>query len=164
MSTKPVTQRTVENRTTHFDSFITIVKEQAAATELLDGWDVLIPPSRDFGYESTPANALIFAALYVDGVHQAILLDNGRVTDWSAVVYVSPMDSDDLFVIADTFLNYLAVGCGVAPSEIDAHLRSGSPELVQLLRTSFRQEPLLDEERIATLNNVCGDQIVRKIT
>lgn len=61
----------------------------------------------------------------VDVVHTAILHDDGRVSDDSPVVYVCPMDSLSVFVIADSFLSYLADACDVSHSEMTALLDPG---------------------------------------
>lgn len=92
---------------------------------------------------------------YVDGVHIAILAIDGRVGDQSPVVYVSPMDSDDLMVLAPSFLEFLADGSGVNPQRIEGLLETADSDpapLLDLLRLRFDTDRLLSEERVETLN------------
>src|SRR5438093_307787 len=98
---------------THFETFVDAFSSLEAHSRLLDGDCVIIPPSADSGYKSTPKNALTFASMGVDGVHYAVVTRGGSVRDDSPVVQVSPMDSDDVVRLADSFLEYLADGCGV---------------------------------------------------
>jgi len=59
----------------------------------------------------------------VDGVHYAILKLNGIIRCRFArrVVHLSPMDSDDVTFLAESFLHYLANGCAVSIREIPQH-------------------------------------------
>jgi hypothetical protein len=144
---------------THFDAFLTAVRECNAHRELLRGDDLLDPPNPDYGYHCTPHNALTFSAMGVDGVHTAILHDDGRVSDDSPVVYVCPMDSPSVFVIADSFLSYLADGCDVSRAEMAALLDTGGESLIEFVRSRFDRSRLLAEDRTATLDRQCGDAI-----
>jgi hypothetical protein len=112
---------------------------------------VIHPPDPDYGYESTPRNALTFGCMGVDGVHYAVLAIDGAVTDESPVIQVCPMDFSDLYQAqADSFLTYLAEGCGVARSEMEAIFaseRAGMPGLVAFLKERFDGSRLWDDER-----------------
>lgn len=136
---------------THFESFVNAFSSLDAHSRLLDGDYVIIPPSADSGYKSTPKDALTFASMGVDGVHYAILTRGGSVRDDSPVVQVSPMDSDDAVLLADSFLEYLAVGCGVSVQQMGLIFtaeRAGSRALVPFLTKHFRRSRLFSEERL----------------
>ena len=140
---------------TIFDSFLCSAKALGASDDILDGDELIIPPSDDYGYESTPENALVFSAMGVDGVHSAVLQIDGNVADNSPVVMICPMDSDDIFVIAETFIQYLAVGCGVDESkilELADQEQETAGTLASFLTTHFRANFLDDEDRIERLN------------
>jgi len=82
----------------HFDVFL---KASAAEDDfLLDGNYILNPNDPEYWYDSTPRNALTFAVMGVDGVHDAIKTSDGCVRDDSPVVFVDPMDSKDVLVRA----------------------------------------------------------------
>ncbi len=101
----------------------------------------------------------------VDGVHYAILKRGGSVRDDSPVVQVSPMDSDDVTVLGESFLRYLADGCGVSDEEMEAVFeatRAGEPRLISFLAEHFRGTQLLEEERTAKLNARYGHLVERK--
>ena len=133
---------------------------------LLSGDYVLCPPSDDYGYQSTPRNALTFAEMAVDGVHYAILTIDGVVRDDSPVVQVSPMDSNDVIVLAGSFLLYLADGCQVSTRKmqevIDAE-RASECRLVQFLAERFDGSRLFVEERTRKLTGRYGHLIERKV-
>jgi hypothetical protein len=151
---------------THFEIFIRAFAVLDERSRVLDGDNVLCPPSEDYGYQSTPKNALTFASMGVDGVHYAILKRDGVVRDDSPVVHVSPMDSDDITVLAESFLRYLADGCRVSEEQMEAVLeaeRAGKPELVDFLSERFDGSSLLAEERTDDLNARFGHFIQRKI-
>ena len=114
---------------------------------------LLLPPVQDFGYLQTPMNALTFCTMGVDGVHFAILQLHGRVQEHSPVVYVSPMDAEAAFVIAGSFLSYLAHGCDVALNEMGVLLSSPlhEEELITLLVENFDHGRLLQKERLEYL-------------
>lgn len=147
---------------TRFELFLRAVVECDAASELLDGDTVVVPPELDLSYDSTPRNAMTFSRMWVDGVHSAILLLDGRVTDESPVVHVSPMDApEDVVILAPEFLSYLADGCGTSRERMDALLREGGPGLIDVVRENFDGYQLLDEERVASLWARHGGLVVR---
>jgi hypothetical protein len=137
----------------------------AEPLRILDGDNVHCPPSEDYGYQSTPKNALTFASMGVDGVHYAILKRAGTVRNDSPVIQVSPMDSDDVIVLAESFLRYLADGCRVSAQEMEAILeseRAGKPQLVAFLSEHFKGTQLLEEERTNELTSRYGELVERK--
>ena len=152
--------------TTYFRTFIDAFDAVDQTSRQLEGDDVLCPPSEDFGYQSTPKNALTFASMGVDGVHYAILRLEGQVRDDSPVIQVSPMDSDDVIVLAESFLRYLADGCGISTREMqevfDAE-RSGRRQLVTFLSKHFDASRLLNESRTHPLTARYGHLIECKI-
>ena len=151
---------------THFDIFMKAFAALDDHSRVLDGDHILCPPSEDFGYQSTPQNALTFASMGCDGVHYAILKRDGLVQDDSPVVQVSPMDSDDITVLAGSFLRYLADGCRVSEEQMEAVFeaeRAGRTELVDFLSERFDGVTLLAEERTADLNARFGHMVERKI-
>jgi hypothetical protein len=92
----------------------------------------------------------------VDGVHYAILMVNGSVTDESPVIHVSPMDfSQPYAVLGESFLSYLAAACGVAPAEMEALFaeeRAGREKLVPFLKAHFDHSRVYDDKRIRSLD------------
>lgn len=111
---------------------------------------VIHPPDPDYGYESTPRNAITFGCMGADGVHYAVLTIDGMVIDESPVVQVSPMDfSSPYCVLGDSFLGFLADGCGV-PRETMASVfateQAGTPSLVAFLRERFQKDRLWGPE------------------
>jgi hypothetical protein len=138
---------------TDFTTFLGAFGQVEEASRSLDGNQILCPPVADFGYDATPRNTLTFAALGADGVHWAIWNRDGVVRDDSPVLYVSPME-DEWIVMADSFRDFLADGCGVSVTEIAALLdaeRFGRACLVAYLAERFCTEPLLDEARTSRL-------------
>src|SRR5215831_9369829 len=126
---------------TVFDIFVRAVAQAADRRGVLGEDEIVFPPEPDFGYESTPLNALTFGAMGVDGVHYAILKIDGAVTDESPVIHVSPMDfSKPYAVLGETFLAYLAAACDVTPNEMEgvftAESTSGE-KLVPFLKAHF---------------------------
>ena len=152
--------------TTHFQTFIDAFAAVEQRSRLLAGDDVLWPPSEDFGYQSTPKNAVTFASMGVDGIHYAILKIDGQVRDDSPIVHVSPMDSDDITVMAESFLSFLADGCGVSAREMqeifDAE-RSGGHQLVGFLSEHFDRYRLPDDEQTHKLTARYGHLVERKV-
>jgi hypothetical protein len=133
---------------TAFDIFIAAVAKVADANGVLGNEGVIYPPNPHYGYHCTPTNALTFGAMGVDGVHYAILTIDGTVRDQSPVLQVSPMDGDCYHILAATFLDYLAAGCGVtatAMADILASEVRGEAVLVPFLRTRFSQRRLWPE-------------------
>jgi hypothetical protein len=142
---------------TLFDTFVRAVAQAADREGVLGKDRIVFPPTPDFGYEwCAPQNALTFAAMGVDGVHYAILKIDGAVTDESPVIHVSPMDfSEPYAVLGKTFLNYLAVGCGVADSEMEAVFaaeRTCSEKLVPFLKAHFDHSRLYNKTRLESLD------------
>ena len=150
---------------THFETFIDAFAALTEPSRVLDGDTILCPASEDYGYQSTPKNALTFASMGVDGVHYAILKRDGAVRDDSPIAQVSPMDSDDVTVVAESLLRYLADGCGVSDQEMEALFdaeRAGKPQLVSFLGEHFHGTHLLEEERTHKLNARYGHLVERK--
>lgn len=155
----------VHMATTYFQAFIDAFGRVDPRFRLLGGDYVLCPPSEDFGYQSTPKNATTFASMGVDGVHYVILRIDGKVRDDSPVVHVSPMDSDDISVLAASFLSSLAVGCGVSNRNMKALFdseRSDKRVLVGFLSQHFDLSRLLGEKRTVSLTEKYGYLVERK--
>jgi hypothetical protein len=142
---------------TLFDIFVRAIAYAADRRGVLGDDEIIFPPEPDFGYESTPRNALTFAAMGVDGVHYAILKIDGAVTDESPVIHVSPMDfSEPYAVLGETFLAYLAAACGVTQSEMEAVFtaeRTRGEELVPFLKAHFDHSRLYNEARLRSLES-----------
>jgi hypothetical protein len=158
--------RYVRMALTHFDIFMKAFAAIDERSRVLDGDSILCPPSEDYGYQSTPKNALTFSSMGVDGVHHVILKRDGAVEDNSPVLQVSPMDSDDITVLASSFLRYLADGCRVSEEQMEAVFeaeRAGKTELVNFVSERFDGSRLLAEERVADLNARFGHLVERKI-
>jgi len=102
------------------------------------------PPSEETGYWATPKNAVVFGWMGVDGVHYAILKIDGEVRENSPVIQIGPMDfSEPYSLLAHTFADYLAIGCGVGRDEIEDVLASemaGSETLLEFMRSYFDSE------------------------
>ncbi len=151
---------------TYFDTFITAFSVLEEDLRLRNGDFVTSPPIVDFGYQSTPINALTFAHMGVDGVHFAVLKIGGEVRDDSPIIEVSPMDSKDVIVLAGSFLGYLADGCDVSVEEmlsiLDAE-RAGKKKLVKFLQEKFDHIRLLEESRSELLEAKFGHLIERRI-
>jgi hypothetical protein len=100
------------------------------------------PPSEDYGYGATPRNAVVFGKMGVDGVHYAILKIGDQVCENSPVIQIDPMEWDcPHSLLAPTFKEYLAIGCGVKSAKIAALLsqeEAGEPVLLEYLRSRFR--------------------------
>jgi hypothetical protein len=132
--------------TTYFETFLHALENNKDKQGVLgDEW-VVFPPNPDYGYNSTPLNALTFATMGVDGVHYAILTEKGAVSDNSPVIQICPMDFSDLYqVLASSFLSYLSKGCGVPLQEMEVVFeeeRIGKRVLVPLLKVHFDQQRL----------------------
>ncbi len=140
---------------THFATFVRAVERADDREGILGADRVLIPPTPDFGYSTTPRNAVTFADMGCDGVHYAILALDGVITDESPVIHVSPMDfSEPYAVLGTSFLDYLAVACDVPVSEVEdvfARERSGADTLVRFLRAHFSHSRLYNDARFARL-------------
>jgi hypothetical protein len=152
--------------TTHFQAFMNAYATLDKRSRLLAGDYVLCPPSEDYGYQNTPRNALTFAEMGVDGVHYAILTIDGVVRDDSPVVQVSPMDSNDVIVLAGSFLRYLADGCRVSLQKMRAIFEAedaSEHKLVPFLSEHFDGSRLLGEGRIRKLTARYGHLVERKV-
>jgi len=115
----------------------------------------VFPPSEDFGYDCTPRNAVTFAQMGVDGVHYAVLKLAGVVRDQSPVIQVSPMDDPAVSVLAESFLAYLAEGCGLTRSDMEAVLnneRQGKGGLLETISARFDGQRLMIAQRIRHLS------------
>lgn len=140
-----------ESEATYFQTFLLALEGYPDKRGILgDEW-IIFPPDPNYGYECTPRNALTFGAMGVDGVHYAILTIDCAVRDDSPVIQIGPMDfSEPYSVLGETFLDYLAQGCGVTLDEMksvfDAE-RSGAQTLISFLRQRFKQPRLFDETR-----------------
>src|SRR5215510_7909589 len=142
---------------TLFDIFVRAIALAEDREGVLGDDEIVFPPEPDFGYESTPRNALTFGAMGVDGVHYAILKIDGAVTDESPVIHVSPMYfSEPYAVLGESFLAYLAAVCGVAHSEMEAVFaaeRSSGAKLVPFLKAHFKHSRLYNEMRLRSLDS-----------
>jgi hypothetical protein len=140
---------------TLFDIFVRAIAQAADRRGVLGNDEIVFPPEPDFGYDSTPRNALTFGAMGVDGVHYAILKIDGAVTDESPVIHVSPMDfSGPYAVLGESFLAYLAAACGVANSKMEAVFtteRTCGAKLVPFLKARFDHSRLYNEMRFRSL-------------
>lgn len=144
---------------THFETYLKALDVCPDRDGVLGRECVIHPPDLDYGYESTPRNAVTFGCMGVDGVHYALLAIDGAVTDTSPVVQVSPMDfSDPYTVLADSFLAFLADSCGVSRDEMAAVFsaeRAGTAVLASYLRERFWMDRLWDDEdRIDSLRGL----------
>jgi hypothetical protein len=142
---------------TYFDTFVRAVENTPKRERLgVLGDDYLVfPPQTDYGYEATPRNALTFANMGVDGVHYAILIIDGEVSDESPVIHVGPMDFSKPYVaLGDCFISYLATACGVSLSKMEAVFeeeRAGRRVLVPFLKEHFVHSRLYEEKRLRKL-------------
>ncbi|WP_145177990.1 hypothetical protein [Gimesia aquarii] len=88
-------------------------------------------------------NAVVFACMGCDGVHYAILKIDGEIRDHSPVIQIGPMDFDEPYsLLAPTFIEYLAIGCGALTEKIEDVLkreREGEIVLIDYLRSQFDQ-------------------------
>jgi hypothetical protein len=76
------------------------------------------------------------------------------------------MDSDDIAVMAGSFLSFLADGCGVSANEMQAVFdveRSGTSQIVAFLSENFDPYRLLSEERTHSLTARYGHFVERKV-
>src|SRR6476661_6376960 len=99
---------------THFETFVRAVGACQDRRGVLGDERIEYPPREDYGYDSTPRNAVTFGSMGVDGVHYAILRVDEKIDDHSPVIQIAPMDfSEPYSLLANTFIEYLAVGCDV---------------------------------------------------
>ncbi len=122
----------------------------------LGGSFVAIPPERNSVYDATPSNALVFCWFGVDGVHYAVLEVPERSLDECPVLQVSPMDfGEEVTVLANSFLEFLADGCAVSEAEMVELLEFAETDngcrLSEMLSTEFDSGRLLMEARTVAL-------------
>ena len=133
---------------TAFDIFTAALGTVADTDGVLGDEQAICPPDPAYGYHCTPTNALTFGSMGCDGVHYAVLTIDGEVRDQSPVLQVSPMEGDWYHILAPTFLEYLAAGCGVTASamaDVLAREERGEVVLVAFLRERFSQRRLWPE-------------------
>jgi hypothetical protein len=150
---------------TPFETFTAALAACEDRRGVLGGDDPVFPPSDDFGYDCTPRNAVTFAQMGVDGVHYAVLKLAGVVRDQSPVIQVSPTDDPPVVILAESFLAYLAEGCGVTRSEMEAVLkdeRHGKGGLLKTIAARFDGHRLMIAQRIRHLTEKYGDLIEPK--
>lgn len=135
----------------YFHVYLAALDAAASLDRVLGDETPIHPPAEDYGYSSTPRNALTFAKMGVDGVHYSVLAINGRVSNESPVIQVSPGDFGDYHrVLAGSFLEFLAVGCGAdvrEMKEVLADERDGGATLVPFLSKHFRIQRLWNYSR-----------------
>jgi hypothetical protein len=140
---------------TYFETYLRALDACADVQGVLGEEWVIHPPNPDYGYESTPRNALTFGCMGVDGVHYAILSLEDGITDESPVIQICPMDFSDLYQAkGDSFLTFLADGCGVPLGTMEEQFiaeRAGKSTLVAFLKERFDMSRLWDEKRTQKL-------------
>lgn len=128
---------------TAFDRFIAALKSDTNHDGVLGDECVEFPPNDTVDYWATPQNAIVFGWMGVDGVHYAILKIDGEVRDDSPVIQIGPMDFEEPYsLLAPTFIDYLAIGCGCSPAVIEkllAEEETGSSSLLKFMRERFQQ-------------------------
>ncbi len=128
---------------TAFDTFLTALANATSRDGVLGDECIQYPPSEKVDYWATPQNAIVFGWMGVDGVHYAILKIDGQIRDESPVIQIGPMDFDEPHsLLAPTFTDYLAIGCGVNQEEIEVLLaseESGASSLLDFMRSHFTQ-------------------------
>lgn len=138
-----------------FALFLEAIRELPVHARVLGEEALVNPPDPTFGYDATPLNALTFARMGVDGVHYAVLTQEGAVAEDSPIVEVSPMDFDrPVTVIAESFLDYLATGCSTSTAELLQVLHQEANSggvLVPYLASHFDQTRLSEHPRVPEL-------------
>jgi hypothetical protein len=127
---------------THFDIFLAAIAGEATPDGILGDELVQFPTSESVDYWATPRKAVVFSWRGCDGVHSAILKINGQVSDSSPVIEISPMDAAPYSLLAPTFCDFLAIGCGVTREEMEQALQeeeSRGGTLGDHLRSLFQQ-------------------------
>lgn len=128
---------------TSFDTFLNSLRNADGYDGVLGNESVEYPPSESVEYSATPQNAVVFGWMGVDGVHYAILKIGGSILENSPVLQIAPMDFDETYsLLAPTFKEYLARGCGVTLDKIQVLLdqeAAGSPALLAFMRSNFQQ-------------------------
>ncbi|MEZ6134957.1 MAG: hypothetical protein R3C53_08620 [Pirellulaceae bacterium] len=106
-------------------------------------------PTEVVDYWATPQNAVVFGWMGVDGVHYAILKIDGQIRDESPVIQIGPMDFDEPYsLLAPTFTDYLAIGCGASRREIEGLLAdeaAARSSLLDFMREHFLQRRFMSE-------------------
>ena len=135
---------------TAFDTFLAALSSATNLDGLLGDEGVEYPPREDVDYWATPQNAVVFGWQGVDGVHYAILKINGQICETSPVIQIGPMDFDEPYsLLAPTFTDYLAIGCGVTPYKIEvllSHEEAGQSSLLAFMRPNFQQSRFWSDE------------------
>jgi hypothetical protein len=127
---------------TTFEIFLSALSKADSHDGVLGKEYIEYPPNEHYGYGATPQNAVVFGKMGVDGVHYAILKRDGQVHEDSPVIQIDPMEWDAPYsLLAPTFKDYLAIGCGVKLAKIDAlpaQEEAGQPMLLEYLCSRFR--------------------------
>ncbi len=143
--------------TTYFQTYLNALDACTDPQGVLGEEWVIHPPNPDHGYDSTPRNALTFGAMGVDGVHYAILTIDRAVQDYSPIIQVCPMDFSDLYqVLGESFLSFLAAGCGVPRPEMESVIaaeQKGEQTLVTFLKQRFQMSRIWDGSRSRQLRD-----------
>ena len=128
---------------TSFEIFLTALRNATSLDGVLGEECVEFPPSDEVDYWATPRNAVVFGWMGVDGVHYAILKIDGQIREESPVIQIGPMDFDEPHsLLAPTFTDYLAIGCGINRSQAEdclANEESGRSSLLNFMRSRFKQ-------------------------
>ena len=128
---------------TAFDTFLNALSSAENVDGVLGDEGLEYPPSENVDYWATPKNAVVFGWMGVDGVHYAILKIEDQIRETSPVIQIGPMDFDEPYsLLAPTFKDYLAVGCGVTLDRIQSLLEqeeSSNPTLLAFMRSNFQQ-------------------------
>jgi len=136
---------------TSFDIFLNALSTATDLDGILGDECVEYPPSERVAYWATPQNAVVFGWTGGDGVHYAILKIAGHICDRSPVIQIDPMDFGEPYaLLAPTFTEYLAIGCGVSLGEIEALLMreaAGQPSLLDFMRANFQRSRFKNVER-----------------
>ncbi len=152
---RPLRREGIEN--THLSALLQALDRAGAPFDALGGDEIIDPPDDEYGGSSaTPANAMVFAEMGVDGVHYALLGRDGVFDDNSPVIQISPFDFDEtVSVLAESFLEYLVDGCGTTATEMRRLLEAQTPEadsqLVKLVQ-GMDGAVFFEQSRLERLN------------
>jgi hypothetical protein len=128
---------------TAFETFLKALSNADNVNGVLGDEGLEYPPSETIDYWATPQNAVVFGWMGVDGVHYAILKIDDEIRETSPVIQIGPMDFDEPYsLLAPTFKDYLAIGCGVTVDRIQALLdkeERGNSTLLAFMRSTFQQ-------------------------
>jgi hypothetical protein len=134
---------------TVFDTFLSALSRAPNLDGILGDECVEYPPNEHVDYWATPKNAVVFGWMGCDGVHYAILKIDGELLERSPVIQIGPMDFDEPYsLLAPSFTDYLAIGCGATPSEIQrvvADEAGGRSSLLDYMRLHFKQSRFWSE-------------------